>query len=37
MDGKKYDLEDRLIKFAVDMVKVSRKADWTDYASRYYQ
>ena len=24
MDGKKYDLEDRLIKFAVDMVKVSR-------------
>jgi four helix bundle protein len=37
MEEKKYDLEDRLIKFAVDVVKISRRADWNDYASRYYQ
>ncbi|PRP67075.1 four helix bundle protein [Nonlabens agnitus] len=37
MDDKKYDLEDRLIKFAVDVIKISRRADWNDYASRYYQ
>jgi len=37
MDGKKYDLEDRLVKFAVDIVNITRKADWNDYASRYYQ
>ncbi|AZQ43799.1 four helix bundle protein [Nonlabens ponticola] len=37
MDEKKYDLEDRLIKFAVEIINLSRKADWNDYASRYYQ
>lgn len=36
-EPKKYDLEDRLIQFAVDIIQLSRKADWNDYASKYYQ
>lgn len=37
MDIKKYGLEDRIIQFSIDVVKVTRKANWNDYASKYYQ
>ncbi|WP_438962965.1 four helix bundle protein [Nonlabens sp.] len=37
MEEKKYGLEDRIIQFSIDVVKVSRKANWNDYASKYYQ
>ena len=34
---KKYDLEDRIIQFAIDVIMVTRKADWNDYSLKYYQ
>lgn len=37
MAEKKFDLEDRIIQFAIDVILISRKADWSDYASKYYQ
>ena len=37
MTERKFDLEDRIIRFAVDVVNLTKLADWNDYASKYYQ
>ena len=36
-NSKKFDLEDRIIQFSINVVKICRKANWNDYATKYYQ